>query len=248
MALFSSTDKRVPANVSEADLELAESLDSLDDAENYARWIFDLVEPNLGRRVLEVGAGHGTFTELLAQDGRTVVAQDISERCIGVLEERFAEQPRVLVSPAGFVDLKAEGPFDSAVLINVLEHIPDDDEALAQLSDLLGPGGNLILWVPAFQLLYTEFDRRVGHHRRYRRPELAAKLQAAGFGVVTSRYVNSLGGLAWLLYARMLRRTPTTGGSVRIFDRYVVPPLRRVEAKWRTPFGQSICVVARKER
>lgn len=238
----------MPADISEADLELAQSLDSLDDAENYVQWIFGLLEPHLGQRVLEVGAGHGTFTELLARDSRSVLAQDISERCVGLLQERFAGQPQVRVSSGSFADLEAEGPFDSAVLINVLEHIPDDETALVHLSDLLAPGGKLILWVPAFQLLYTDFDRRVGHHRRYRRPELSAKLLAAGFDMVQSSYVNSLGGLAWLLYARILNRTPTNRDAVKIFDRYVIPALSRIEAKVRPPFGQSIFVVARRLR
>src|ERR1700677_1690693 len=85
-----------PAEFSDADRELAETLDSLDGAGNYAQWIYDLLEPHLGPTVLEVGAGHGTFTELMA-DRRRVVATELSPRCIAALRERFESRPEVEV-------------------------------------------------------------------------------------------------------------------------------------------------------
>ena len=68
-----------PLSFDEADRELIDTLDTLDGADQYARWIYTLVEPHLGKDVLEAGAGHGTFTELL-RDSRRIVAVDPSER------------------------------------------------------------------------------------------------------------------------------------------------------------------------
>src|SRR5437016_5447341 len=82
------------------------------------------------------------------------------------------------------------------------------------------PGGRLILWVPAFQLLYSDFDRKIGHHRRYRKGELRAQLTRAGYEVAEIRYVNSVGALAWLVVARLMHRAPTGGASVKIYDSY----------------------------
>jgi SAM-dependent methyltransferase len=135
-------------------------------------------------------------------------------------------------------------PFDSALLINVLEHIEDDDGTLHELLTLLRPGGRIVLWVPAFALLYSDFDRRIGHYRRYRAPALRAQLIRSGFEVVEVRYVNAIGAIAWLIMARLLRRTPTASAPVILFDRYFVPVLRGIEDRWRPPFGQSILAVA----
>ena len=232
------------ASVAAADAELAETLDNLDGAGNYAAWIFEQAQPHLGVQVLEVGAGHGTFTEILSAHGARVVATDVSRRCADVLRERFAGDERVLVVHGATDALAALPPFDSAVLINVLEHIPDDDAALRDLAATLKPGGRLILWVPALPFLYSEFDRKIGHHRRYRKPDLKARLTRAGYDVPEIRYMNSAGALAWLVVARLMRRTPTGGASVIVYDKYFVPVLKRLEGRRGAPFGQSIFAVA----
>jgi SAM-dependent methyltransferase len=221
---------------------LAETLDSLDGASNYADWIFELLEPHLGDRVLEVGAGHGTFTELLARQ-RTVVATELSARCITELDARFAARPDVTVLATDVAGAAPYGPYDAAVLVNVLEHIEDDAAALGDLASMLRPGGRLILWVPAFEGLYSDFDRRVGHYRRYRLPELRSKLSAAGLEPVGLRYANSLGAVAWWIFARQLRMNPTSARNARAFDRVGVPVVRGVERRLNLPFGQSVFAV-----
>ena len=240
-----SRDRQI-ARFSEADIQLADTLDSLDDSVAYTSWIFDLVEPFLGPKVLEVGAGHGTFTELLARAGRTVVASDLSDRCVSVLEDRFSESPDVEIISGSIDAASGRGPFDAAVLINVLEHIEDDRGALRQLASLLEPGGRVILWVPAFELLYSDFDRRIGHHRRYRLPGLRDRISLAGLEVLDIRYVNPIGAIGWFVIARVLGRDPVGGAPARIFDRYLVPLLEGVERRVRPPFGQSIFVSAKR--
>jgi SAM-dependent methyltransferase len=193
---------------------------------------------------LEVGAGHGTFTEILSARSARVVATDVSQRCADVLRERFADDERVTVVHGGAEAAAGLPPFDSAVLINVLEHIQDDDGALRELAATLKPGGRLILWVPAFRFLYSDFDAKIGHYRRYRKAELAAQLSRAGYDVAEIRYLNSVGALAWLVVARLMRRTPTGQASVKIYDSYFVPVLKRLEGRRGVPFGASVFAVA----
>jgi len=232
-------------SLEQSDVELAATLDSLDDAHNYRDWIFSLVRPFINGPVLEVGAGHGTFTELLAELG-AVTAVEPSARAAGLLAERFAGDPRVAVVQGLLNDLPASPEFGAAVLINVLEHIPDDGAALDGLWQRLQPGGHLALWVPAFPLLYSRFDGMLGHHRRYRRRPLRALVEAHGFEVVDLRHVNSVGWFSWLIVARMLRQLPTKPRAVALYDRAVVPVLRAVETRVRPPFGQSLLFIARR--
>ena len=117
--------------LAEADAELQATLDSLDGAQNYAAWIHSLAEPYLGDEVLEVGAGHGTFTGLLLGSGARVVATDLSARCVAQLRARYAGIPRVEVRQSDMAESADGGPYDSVVLINVLEHLEDD--AMADL-------------------------------------------------------------------------------------------------------------------
>lgn len=239
-----SSPKFTPAEFGESDAELAETLESLDDAVNYAAWIAELVQPHVGSELLEVGAGHGTFTEIFARTSNRLVATEISERCVRVLRDRFGRDDSVEIVHGTIDAVGAREPFDSAVLINVLEHIEDDEAALVHLREVLKPGGRLVLWVPAFSSLYSEYDRRIGHYRRYRKRSLEARLQRAGFTVLDIRYVNAVGAVAWLVMARWLRRTPTVGTPVKIFDRWMIPVLRAVERRISVPFGQSVFVAA----
>jgi 2-polyprenyl-3-methyl-5-hydroxy-6-metoxy-1,4-benzoquinol methylase len=231
------------ADFDAADDELSTVLHSLEGCGNYTAWICDLAEPHLGADVLEVGAGHGTITARL-RDRHRVTATDVSSRAVAVLHEKYDGDPQVTVAEAHIDELAAGAPHDSVLLVNVLEHIDDDVVALRTLRSALVDGGSLILYVPAFAALYSRFDHAVGHHRRYTKRSLRAVVEAAGYDVVDCRYVNSVGALAWWLFAKVLRQTPTQDWSARLYDRFAVPVLRRVEARWRPPFGQSVFLAA----
>lgn len=225
------------------DATLASTLDTLDDAVNYMRWIVDLARPALSEPILEVGAGHGTFTGSFA-DIAAVHAVEPGGHASAVLAQRFADDARVTVTAGVVEDLPEAPAFGSAVMINVLEHIEDDVEALRQIRSRLLPSGRIAIWVPAFQLLYSDFDRKLGHHRRYRKAGLRTVVESAGFNVDDIRYVNAPGFFSWLLITRLLKQEPTAGPLVAIFDRFVVPAVRWLESFVAPPFGQSILLIA----
>ena len=161
-----------------------------------------------------------------------------------MLRERFASRPEIGIVH-GELDRATNGQkFGSMVMINVLEHIEDDDGALRQVASGLRPGGTVAIFTPAFELLYSGFDAAAGHHRRYRLPELRAKVQRAGFTIREARYVNSVGFFAWLLTARALGLTPTSSRLALTYDRYTVPVVRAAESRVVPPFGQSCLVIA----
>ena len=239
-----------PVPFDDADAELSTTLDSLDGADRYTDWVYSMCEPHLGTSVLEVGAGHGDLTSKLLLEGRSVTATDLSKRCVTRLEDRFGEHPKLETRCCDLAELIVESGqrdrYDSVVLVNVLEHIEDDVLALTQARELLRPGGYLLVFSPAFEGLYSEFDRRIGHYRRYRRARIVEVAARAGFEILDARYVNSLGAIAWWVYARQLRRTPTKPVTVAAYDRLAVPILRRVEGRRKPRFGQSVLLVARK--
>jgi 2-polyprenyl-3-methyl-5-hydroxy-6-metoxy-1,4-benzoquinol methylase len=231
-----------PVDFDDSDAELEDVLDSLRDADRYADWIYSLTEPHLGQEVLEIGAGHGELTARLSR-GRFVTATDLSKRCVDGLQEQYAGAANVEIRHADVAALGDSRRYDSVILVNVLEHIDDDVGALRDLRDLLKPGGKLIVFVPAFESLYSDFDRRIGHRRRYRRSRLISVVDKAGLKLVDVRYVNSVGAVAWWVFARRLRQIPTQRWPVRLFDR-LVPMLSRMEARRPPRWGQSVLCVA----
>src|SRR4029079_17156600 len=139
-------DRNVPpAEFDDADDELADVLHSLEEATNYTEWIYSLVEPHLGNAVLEIGAGHGERTERLRR-GRTVTATDLSTRSVDRLRSRFAQSPNVDIRLVAIASTAAGRLYDSFVLVNVLEHIEDDADALEKLRASLRPGGRLCVF------------------------------------------------------------------------------------------------------
>ena len=220
-------------------------LQNMDDAKNYSAWILDLIGPHINGRILEVGAGRGTYSTYFAEHGH-LTALEPSAAQSETLRKRLSAHPNATVITASLDGAGAPGSYDTAVMLNVLEHIPDDRRALRDIYAALAPGGKLVLWVPAFESLYGKFDERIGHYRRYRRQELLALLHNVGFQQVTARYTNMAGFFAWWLVVRMLGKTPTSGRLTSIHDRFFVPVTHRLERFVRPPVGQSLLVVAQR--
>ncbi len=232
-----------PADFADADEELTEVLHSLTDAHNYADWIGELIEPWLGEKVVEIGAGAGTLTERLARRAH-VVATDPSPRLVARLRARLGDRPDVTVDEGLLDEVVDRHAADTFVLVNVLEHIPDDVGALRRMRDRLPAGGRVVLFVPALDALYSTFDARIGHHRRYDKASLRRALAEAGLRPEALRYVNSVGAAAWFTVARLLGSEPTKRGPALAYDRLAVPVLRRLERRVTPPIGQSLFCVA----
>ena len=84
-------------------------------------------------------------------------------------------------------------PFDTVVCSNGLENVEDAAAALAQMHDLLAPGGRVVLIVPMLRVLCGAIDRAIHHHRRYERAEIEAKLAGAGFAIERIQPFNAIG-------------------------------------------------------
>ena len=218
----------------------------MSEAPRYNAWLLERALPFCGPRVLDVGAGVGTFTAELALISELVVAVEPDATDAETMRERFADVPNVRVEQR---DATAIGeaplgrPFDTAICFNVLEHIEDDVGALRAMHAQLRAGGHVCLLVPAHEALFGRIDRTALHVRRYNRNSLRVVLEAAAFEVVELRYVNPLGALGWLVSSRMLRREHVPEGPLKAYDR-LVPVLRTLD-RLRLPFGLSVWAVAK---
>ena len=237
--------ERTPEAFAAADANLLGVLEELEQSKKYSAWILDLIAPHVRGRILEVGAGRGTYSQYFAEHGHLTALEPSEANCVA-LRERLGVHPNVVIVNAQLDGSAAPGSYDTVVLLNVLEHIPDDHRALGDIFESLAPGGKIVLWVPAFEALYGKFDQRIGHYRRYRRNELLAVVHNVGFQQVTARYANLPGFFAWWLVVRVLGRTPTDGRLASIYDRCLIPVIRRVERIVRPPLGQSLLVVAQR--
>jgi len=236
-----------------ADEFLASNLESTDEEQpRLVRWRFSTIEPFLGRVVLDVGAGVGTYSSLLIESGRHVLVVEPSVDCLEVLHRRFDGDARVLIMGCTMEDplvaaRAKEMGVDSLISINVLEHIEDDSQALANLAAALPPDGKAVFIVPAHPWLYTPFDTAVGHFRRYKRRELQHKLSAAGLEAVRIFYFNAFGIPGWWLAGHtVLRRRSGSRWGNWFFDT-LTPLFRAFETTvLRGMIGVSLVAVCRR--
>ena len=218
-------------------------LDLLKEAVRYQRWALSSFGGAIRGRVLEAGAGIGNFTRWISRDADAVV---VAEPEADLCEEIDAMGlPNVKAVPAPIEALDAE-PFDTAVPINVLEHIEDDLAALRATFDLLNPGGRVCILVPAHPLLYGTLDARYEHFRRYRRSDVDALLTKAGFVRERLRYFNPVGAVGWFLVGRVLRPKRLSPSSVVLTERIGVPVGKLLERLGPPPFGQSVVAIGRR--
>jgi SAM-dependent methyltransferase len=219
---------------------------ALQEAKNYRRALLQEFTRYLNGRVLEVGAGIGQITaELLRLPDLTALASlEPDERFFTRLRSSFPNHNAIQGTVA---DLPANESWNAILNINVLEHIESDLAELRNYHRLLAANrGHLCLFVPARPEIFAPIDADFGHFRRYTRPELKTKLEAAGFELVVLRYFNFVGYFAWWFNFCLLRRRGFDVNSVRFFDRVIFPFVYSVESRiCAPPFGQSLLAVAR---
>ena len=154
-----------------------------------ARLIERFARPPAGGKVLEAGCGTGGNLVLLSQYGKLdafeydptarakAAAKQVAEIDFGALPDQVA---------------RADGSYDLIALLDVLEHIEEDEASLQRLGGLLRDDGRLVLTVPAVPSLWSEHDVIHHHHRRYTRRSLERCITAAGLKVERIGYFNSL--------------------------------------------------------
>ena len=217
-------------------------------ATTWKRYFKRQVDAYLVGVVVEVGAGLGHTTRILC-DGRQrrwiCVEPDPQlfkelVRSVGTLQVPTAVEARE-GSLRDLVDVSA----DAIVYCDVLEHIEDDRAELAMAATRLRPGGHLVVLGPAYPWLYSDFDRGIGHWRRYTAATLA-RLTPASLRAERFWYLDSVGVMASLANRALLRQPLPSPSQLRVWDRVLMPLSRVVDPVVRYRFGRSVIGVWRK--
>lgn len=217
-------------------------------AVNWKAYVYAQVAPFLGARVLEVGAGIGTTTRALCRGRheRWICLEPDPEQTQRIADSiAQGSLPSVCEARQGVLGETATSPeFDSVLYMDVLEHIEDDRRQLELAAESLVPGGHLVVLAPAHQALYSEFDRGVGHYRRYDRTSLLAAFPPGR--IVCARYLDSFGLLASIGNRFLLRSGMPTAKQILTWDRVLVRVSRALDPALRYRVGKSVLAVWRR--
>ena len=207
--------------------------------EGLIRGAFGLHGSGKSATLMEFGAGQGIFIDRFVDD--EMVETVVVEADRGYLEA-LANRHR---SYASLEEVPDES-LDFLYLIDVLEHLEDDRYFLQLFHQKLKPGGKLLIYVPARQELFSEFDTRIGHFRRYHKKELKAKILTANFQIETLKYHELLGYFAAFYNRLFAKNGELNPKAVAFYDRFFVPPTNWLERYVTPPIGKSLYAVARK--
>jgi SAM-dependent methyltransferase len=148
---------------------------------------YGVLEPH--KLLIDCGAGTGRFAAAASQYC-SAMAVDDHEESLAIARRHLSPEfvKRGSCTDLPFPDKIADG----VTALDVIEHIQDDCRALREMARVLKPGGLIVVTVPAFQALWSDWDVALHHVRRYRRPQLVQRLREAGFEVLHCSYVNVL--------------------------------------------------------
>jgi SAM-dependent methyltransferase len=221
---------------------------SLERARRFNLWMGSVLRPYVGERVLEVGAGIGNLTSQFIPR-ELYMASDINPHYMEYLRSYAFGKPYLRVRqldlgrPDDFLGLEEQ--FDTALIINVLEHVPDEQMALRSIWSTLQPGGRVIVLVPQHPNLYGTLDTALEHRERYTREGLQQALRTAGFRVDRIFDFNRVSVPGWWAAGKVLRRRTFSRVSLKLLE-LAMPVLRRIDHAW--PWsGLSLVAVGIKE-
>lgn len=216
-----------------------------------AKRVVSLFSEYLGSRVLEVGGGLGQISEVLIDGDIDLLTLEPDPHLFGKLEEKFHSLPKCEVQNLTVESLLVEGKlaaeFDSAIYINVLEHIGDDSAELINVRKLLKSGGNIVVFSPALPILYGTMDGLSGHFRRYTKSELIGLVKDSGFEVIHVEYFDFVGIFPYFFMYRLLKIRTIGSGGMFVYDNIILPISTMLERLARGRLiGKNLLIVGKK--
>ena len=220
-----------------------ENLESMLVAKNYNNFLLSLIEDNIRTqkfKILDFGAGLGTYAEILKEKGYKIDCLEPDNKLKKRLEKEGFRT---------FNDIKdlKPGSYDLIYALNVLEHIEDDRSSIITLTKALNKGGKLVIYVPAFQVLFSSMDKKVGHYRRFNKNRLDSHATDAGLNVSELYYCDPLGfGVALVFKYFGNREGVVSSQSIKLYDRFIFPVSKFIQPIFKRFIGKNVVLIAEK--
>ena len=225
---------------------LNEVLEFFDISDNYRSYQIELFENYVGKEILEVGAGRGKIIEILAQNSeKQFTLLELDKNFFDILNNKFNSK-NIKVLEERTQNIK-DNKFDTIFYLDVIEHIEDDRFELDTAYNLLKKNGHLIIIVPAFQILFSKFDQKVGHFRRYRKEFFKRYSDEKNLKIKKLVYFDFLGFFI-ILFSKLLNLTNSkkTTLGIKIWN-FLIPLSRLIDKITFHSIGKSIVCIYEKK-
>ena len=219
-------------------------LEIFDKAHFWRNYTYLLVKKFIGKKILEVGAGIGSFTKIYIKEKSDITLSEIDSFNYETLKKKFNSQKNVKVENKLMQQFNET--FDTIFYISVLEHIENDKKEIMDAIEKLDDKGHLIICVPAHNYMYSNFDKEIGHFRRYEM-NFFDNLDLKNATVKKSFFIDSFGQLIYFLNKLIFsKEVYPTKLKIFIWDKIFIPITYIIDFILLYKFGKNIICVIRK--
>tara|TARA_Y100000590_G_scaffold47687_1_gene50480 strand:+ start:1285 stop:1959 length:675 start_codon:yes stop_codon:yes gene_type:complete len=223
-------------------MNLTDQLHHNSKAKNWKKYWIRSIKSFLGKNTLEVGSGEGANIKYLLETN--MIENLTSLEPDKIFFKKLKKNKKIKKLRKSIYDLDRKKKYDCIVYADVLEHIKKDKSEIIFASRFLKRGGRLIVMAPANNFAYSEFDKAVGHYRRYNK-KMLINLKPKNMSIEKNFYLDSLGLVLLLLNKFLIKKRPKYKDFF-IWDRFIIPLSILLDAITFYIFGKTILCVFKK--
>jgi len=222
---------------------IGDELDFFKNATNWKRYFSNKILNSIQGDVLEVGAGIGVNSIFLTKRVEKITSYtwiEPDEKLAFQIEENSTKiniERKTIIN--GTIKTVADKKFDTIIYIDVLEHIDKSQNEIKLAKQCLKFNGRLIILVPAYNFLFNNFDKKIGHFRRYNKKTLLADINSE-LSIVKLFYLDSIGFFASLMNTFLLKKELPSHANIRLWDSYMIPLSKGLDKIFFNSFGKSL--------
>jgi SAM-dependent methyltransferase len=216
-------------------------------AKNWKDYLVKSIKPYIKGDVLEVGAGLGATTKDFVKkiDNFTTWTclepdKNLFDNLVGITKSN-----KINYIHGSILNVNNNLKFDSIIYIDVLEHILEDQKEIIMASSHLKEKGFIVVLSPAHNYLFSEFDKQIGHYKRYNRKDFI-NLTLPSLKLIKNHYLDSVGVILSYANKTLLKQNIPTIKQINFWDTKVIPVSRILDKLFMYKIGKSILGVWKK--
>ena len=219
-------------------------LELFDKAIFWRTYLYFFIKKFIGKKILEVGAGVGSFTKIYFKDNLDITLSELDNSNYQTLKKKFNSLKNVKVESKLINQFNET--FDTILYLSVLEHIEDDKKEILNALEKLKVGGYLVICAPAHNYMYSNFDKEIGHFRRYEM-NFFDNLNLENTNVKKSFFIDSFGQLIYFLNKLIFsKEVYPTKLKIFIWDKVFIPITCIIDFLLFYKFGKNIICIIKK--
>lgn len=226
-------------------------LELFKNASNWKKYFSQKIGQYINGSVLEVGAGVGSNTKYMFNASENVTAWSLvepDESLVSQIETNIKNVSlpnKIIIN--GTIQAVQNKKFDTIIYIDVLEHIEESRREIKLIKEHLNSNGHVIILVPAFNFMFNNFDKQVGHFRRYNKKLLKDEIDDQ-LSIVNLFYLDSVGFFASLLNKYIFKKELPSAKNIYFWDKVMIPLSKKSDILLSSLFGKSLIGIFKNDK